>query len=162
MAVFTASLSYLVFILNPSCHSFQGWQEDKLGFVYIRQAILPPNPTYQIISTMGIFQHNEDHANAHNEFHNATTPEHKAKLSHQLIAGAATYEMTKAYNEHCAKNGKPNNHAKAMEIIAGLSGVVITRFAETKGAEMFDKHKAKQDLDKYAKDHFDTVDFGSK
>jgi hypothetical protein len=31
--------------------------------------------------------------------------EHKAKLSHELIAGAASYEAAKAYEEHVARNG---------------------------------------------------------
>jgi hypothetical protein len=34
-------------------------------------------------------------------------PEHKAKLSHELIGGAAGFEAMKAYEQHCAKNGQP-------------------------------------------------------
>lgn len=36
---------------------------------------------------------------------------HKASLSHELIAGAAAYEAAKAYEKHCADNGKPDSHA---------------------------------------------------
>ena len=36
---------------------------------------------------------------------------HKATISHELIAGAAAYEAAKAYEKHCAENGKPSNHA---------------------------------------------------
>ena len=60
--------------------------------------------------------------------------EHKAKLSHELIAGAAAYEVwlhlifffdvltnipqaAKAYQAHCAKHGKPPSHEKAKEIL---------------------------------------------
>lgn len=34
-------------------------------------------------------------------------PEHKAKLSHELIGGAAGFEAMKAYEQHCARNGQP-------------------------------------------------------
>lgn len=36
---------------------------------------------------------------------------HKASLSHELIAGAAAFEAAKAYEKHCAENGKPDSHA---------------------------------------------------
>ena len=42
---------------------------------------------------------------------------HEAKLSHELIAAAASYEAAKAYEHHVAKNngGVPPDHAKAKE-----------------------------------------------
>jgi uncharacterized protein YecA (UPF0149 family) len=71
--------------------------------------------------------------------------EHKSKFSHELIGGALAYEATKgqsflsylidrphalnrvafddaAYEDHERKNGKPESHARAKEIIAGLVG----------------------------------------
>ena len=33
--------------------------------------------------------------------------DHKASLSHELIAGAASYEAAKAYENHCDRNGMP-------------------------------------------------------
>jgi hypothetical protein len=42
---------------------------------------------------------------------------HKAELSHELIAAAASYEAAKAYESHVAKNGKPDSHSKAKEIL---------------------------------------------
>ena len=62
---------------------------------------------------------------------------HKAKLSHELIAAAASYEVyckrssiilsylnqlipyqaAKAYSNHLAANGKPQTHEKAKEIL---------------------------------------------
>lgn len=77
---------------------------------------------------------------------------HKAKLSHEVIAAAASYEAAKAYEDHCAKNGKPGSHAyvyptaligldlvfnhrfsKAKELLFGLAGAFIDREVETKG-----------------------------
>lgn len=40
----------------------------------------------------------EQHEQVHSD-------KHEGKLSHELIAGAASYEAVKAYQEHCAKNG---------------------------------------------------------
>ena len=67
---------------------------------------------------------------------------HKAHLSHEIIAAAASYEVCdpldhqpssfviwfsflsllllkamKAYHKHCEKNGKPVSHAQAKEIL---------------------------------------------
>ncbi|SAL98260.1 hypothetical protein [Absidia glauca] len=87
----------------------------------------------------------------HEEVHN-TSEEHKAKLSHELIAGAAAYEASKAYNEHCEKNGKPVNHAQAKQLLAGLVGGAVDRLIETKGLDFVDKQKAKR----HAEEHIDT------
>jgi hypothetical protein len=38
-------------------------------------------------------------------------------LSHELIAGAASYEAMKAYENHCNENGQPGSHEKAKEIL---------------------------------------------
>ena len=42
---------------------------------------------------------------------------HKAAISHELIAAAASYEAAKAWEAHQAKYGKPDDHAKAKEIL---------------------------------------------
>lgn len=42
----------------------------------------------------------------HKEFYNGEELEHhEAKFSHELIAGAASYEAMKAYNKHREENG---------------------------------------------------------
>ncbi|KAJ6539411.1 hypothetical protein B0H19DRAFT_909833, partial [Mycena capillaripes] len=72
------------------------------------------------------------------------TPEHKAKLSHELIAGAAAYEAAKKYEEHCAANGKPDSHA-TKELMAAFSAAFVDRMVETKGLDEIDKEKAKHE-----------------
>ncbi|KAF8548887.1 hypothetical protein OG21DRAFT_665798 [Imleria badia] len=57
---------------------------------------------------------------------------HHGNLTHDALGGHLAYEVTKAYEAHCAKNGKPDSHAKAKEVIAGLFGAGLTRLAETK------------------------------
>ncbi|KAJ7059376.1 hypothetical protein C8F01DRAFT_989395 [Mycena amicta] len=89
---------------------------------------------------MDFFHHQCDEAKAYEEVTNAP---HKAALSHELIAGAASHEAAKAYEKHCAENGKPDSHAKAKEIMAGFAGAFIDRMVETKGLDYVDKEKAK-------------------
>ncbi|PSR71395.1 hypothetical protein PHLCEN_2v12662 [Hermanssonia centrifuga] len=42
---------------------------------------------------------------------------HEAEWSHELIAGAASYEAAKAYEKHQEENGVPESHEKAKEIL---------------------------------------------
>lgn len=46
-----------------------------------------------------------------------TQAPHKAQLSHELIAAAASYEAAKAYEKHVSENGQPPNHEKAKELL---------------------------------------------
>ncbi|OBZ70448.1 hypothetical protein A0H81_10041 [Grifola frondosa] len=94
---------------------------------------------------MGWFSDDSDEAQAYDQVVNAP---HKAELSHELIAAAASYEAAKAYEKHCDQNGRPQSHEKAKEILAGLTGAFVDRIVETKGLDYVDsaraKHAAKQ------------------
>ncbi|KAK4688470.1 hypothetical protein P7C73_g1642, partial [Tremellales sp. Uapishka_1] len=87
--------------------------------------------------------------------------QHQASLSHEVIGGAAGYEAMKAYEQHCAMNGRPASvgilpfrifsdlagspqHAQAKEIIAGLAAAEVDRLFETKGLNMYDREMAKR------------------
>jgi hypothetical protein len=80
------------------------------------------------------------------------TDPHEASFTHELIAGAAAYEATKAYQKHKEKEGQPSDHAKAKRIMsvpststssrstltprplsAGFAGAFVDRVVETKG-----------------------------
>lgn len=37
--------------------------------------------------------------------------EHEASFAHELIAGAASYEAAKAYEQHCDRNGKTQSYS---------------------------------------------------
>ncbi|KAF8327550.1 uncharacterized protein EI90DRAFT_2998458 [Cantharellus anzutake] len=92
---------------------------------------------------MPFFHHDSDQAQAHNEYNDLNPVEHKAKFSHELIAGAAAYQASKAYSDHKAKNGEFDDHAKAKAFIAGAIGAFVDREVETKGLDFIDKQKAK-------------------
>ncbi|KII95165.1 hypothetical protein PLICRDRAFT_25752 [Plicaturopsis crispa FD-325 SS-3] len=89
---------------------------------------------------MGWFDSDSDQAQAYDQVTNAP---HKAELSHELIAAAASYEAAKAYEKHVEANGKPASHEKAKELLAAFSGAFIDREVESKGLDFFDKEKAK-------------------
>lgn len=65
------------------------------------------------------------------------------------------YEAVKAYNEHCEKEGKPAEHAKAKQIMSGLAGAALTRLIETKGLDYLDKVKAEKELEKHSHAYVD-------
>ncbi|KAG6861585.1 hypothetical protein C0995_014492 [Termitomyces sp. Mi166 len=96
------------------------------------------------------FSDDSEQAQAYDQVMGAS---HSAKLSHELIAAAASYEAAKAYEDHVAQNGKPESHAKAKEIlqVAGFAGAFVDRMAETKGLDFIDREKAKHQ----AKEHYD-------
>ncbi|KAK7001743.1 hypothetical protein R3P38DRAFT_3044253 [Favolaschia claudopus] len=64
----------------------------------------------------------------------------------QLTHGCC--QAAKAYTKHCEENGKPQSHAKAKEILAGLTGAFVDRIVETKGLDAVDKEKAKHEAHK--------------
>ncbi|KIM52805.1 hypothetical protein SCLCIDRAFT_140309 [Scleroderma citrinum Foug A] len=91
---------------------------------------------------MGWFSDDSDQAQAYETVTNAP---HKAELSHELIAAAASYEAAKAYENHVAANGQPDSHAKAKEILAGFGGAFVDRMVETKGLDYIDRKRAQRD-----------------
>ncbi|BGP18196.1 hypothetical protein JCM10213_009040 [Rhodosporidiobolus nylandii] len=83
---------------------------------------------------------NSEQAQAYNTVQNE---ENKASWTHELLAGAAAFEAQKAYADHCEKNGKPESHAVARELLAGFAGAAADRLIETKGADFVDRERAK-------------------
>ncbi|RSH90808.1 hypothetical protein EHS25_009983 [Saitozyma podzolica] len=97
---------------------------------------------------MGFFGHDDsDQRRAYEQFQN-TPPEHEAKFSHELIAGAASFAAMRAYEQHQDANGKPQSFELAKEIIAGFAGAEVDKLIETKGLNAIDaaraKHEAKE------------------
>ncbi|KAI0320815.1 hypothetical protein OF83DRAFT_1274953 [Amylostereum chailletii] len=92
---------------------------------------------------MGWFSDDSDEAQAYDQAGSpVVNAPHKAELSHELIAAAASYEAAKAYEKHVSANGQPESHSKAKELAAGFAGAFIDRIVETKGLDFVDKEKA--------------------
>ncbi|OJJ47473.1 hypothetical protein ASPZODRAFT_141064 [Penicilliopsis zonata CBS 506.65] len=89
---------------------------------------------------MGWFSDDSEQAAAYDQVQNNP---HEAKWSHELLGGAAAFEAMKAYEDHEAREGKIDNHARAKEVVAGLVGAIVDREVETKGLDFIDREKAK-------------------
>ncbi|KAG8743511.1 hypothetical protein FRC10_011902 [Ceratobasidium sp. 414] len=98
---------------------------------------------------MGWFSDDSDQAQAYDQ---VTQRPHEAEWSHELIAGAASYEAAKAYENHVAENGEPDSHAKAKEILAGFAGAFVDREVETRGLDFIDRERAKRQAQAQAED----------
>ncbi|KAJ5784479.1 uncharacterized protein N7503_009691 [Penicillium pulvis] len=90
---------------------------------------------------MGWFDDNSDQAQAHEQWQEVQGPEHEAKFSHELLAGAASFAAARAYENHVAANAP--SHAMAKELMAGFAGAFIDREVESKGLDFVDREKAK-------------------
>ncbi|CAL5867056.1 uncharacterized protein PFLUO_LOCUS1268 [Penicillium psychrofluorescens] len=102
---------------------------------------------------MGWFSDDSEQADYHQQWNNSEPQEHEASFAHELIAGAASYEAAKAYEEHEEREGKPESHEKAKEIMAGFAGAFVDREVETRGLDFIDREKAKRQ----AREHIERV-----
>ncbi|KAJ5245869.1 hypothetical protein N7468_000852 [Penicillium chermesinum] len=93
---------------------------------------------------MGWFDGHSDHEDSYNQWQNSEPREHDPSFAHELIAGAASYEAAKAYEQYEERNGKPESHEKAKEILAGFAGAFVDREVETRGLDFIDREKAKR------------------
>jgi len=98
---------------------------------------------------MGWFEHGSDEHQAYEE---VTNNRHKPELSHELLAGAASFEAAREYEKHVERNGAPPSHAMAKELLAGFTGAFIDREVETRGLDFYDKEKAKHQAKKRAEE----------
>ncbi|KAI9707632.1 MAG: hypothetical protein M1836_000593 [Candelina mexicana] len=83
---------------------------------------------------------------AHDEVYNRgggyDNPNHEAKFSHELVAGAASFEGFKLFEDHQRKEGKTVDHAFAKELLAGFVGGEVDKLVETKGMDEYDRERA--------------------
>ncbi|KAL9094361.1 MAG: hypothetical protein Q9165_003211 [Trypethelium subeluteriae] len=79
----------------------------------------------------------------------------QASLSHELIAGGASFAAFKAFEDDKRKKGEVVNHQFAKEALVGLAGLEVDRLAETKGADAWDREKAKHEARKNVQNMYD-------
>ncbi|KAK1927939.1 hypothetical protein DB88DRAFT_479850 [Papiliotrema laurentii] len=95
---------------------------------------------------MGLFDFFNNDASGRDQVYNVDpgNEQHKSKLSHELIGGAAGFEAMKAYEDHLRREGKPPSHAMAKELIAGFAAAEVDKLFETKGLDAYDREEAKR------------------
>ncbi|KAL9126726.1 MAG: hypothetical protein Q9217_004271 [Psora testacea] len=82
-------------------------------------------------------------------------PDRKGKFSHEVVAGAASFEGFKLYEEHQRKEGNTVNHAFAKELLAGFVGGEVDKLAETHGMNEYDKFEAHRNAKQSAENMYD-------
>ncbi|UZJ51611.1 hypothetical protein CBS101457_000931 [Exobasidium rhododendri] len=97
---------------------------------------------------MGFFS-----SDSHQEVYNNQPRE--GKWSHELVGGAAAFEGMRKYEQYEEKEGKPENHALAKEILAGFVGAETDKLFETKGLSFLDREKAKHQAQSQASQQYD-------
>ncbi|KAI6133515.1 CipC-like antibiotic stress responsive protein [Pisolithus thermaeus] len=80
---------------------------------------------------------------------------HSGNVTHDLLAGAVAYEAAKAYEDHLAANGRPDDHAQAKELIATLVAGAATHLVETKGRDAYDRFRVEHDAKRRLHEHVD-------
>ncbi|KAI9658713.1 MAG: hypothetical protein M1821_002273 [Bathelium mastoideum] len=90
---------------------------------------------------------------AYNQVYN--DDQNQASLGHEVIAGGAAFAGFKAFEDHQRKEGKQVNHAFAKELLAGFAGAEVDKLAETKGADAWDREKAKHQARENAEQMYD-------
>ncbi|CAE6404113.1 unnamed protein product [Rhizoctonia solani] len=109
--------------------------------------LLPNTPLPLYLTNMGWFSDDSAQADAYDQI---TQRPHEASWSHELIAGAAAFEAAKAYENHVAENGQPDDHATAKELLAGFVGAFLDREVETKGLDWYDRERAERQAQEHA------------
>ncbi|KAK4219220.1 hypothetical protein QBC37DRAFT_153098 [Rhypophila decipiens] len=89
------------------------------------------------------------------------TPEHKAKVSHELLGGAAAFEAMHVWEQEQRKEGKPVKHGLAKEALAALAAAEVDKVAESKGLDFVDREKAKTHASQQAESLYD-AHYGDK
>ncbi|KAI6122195.1 hypothetical protein EDD16DRAFT_1572679 [Pisolithus croceorrhizus] len=103
---------------------------------------------------MGLLDVFSSHQDSYDQYNSGNLQPHEASLSHELLAGAASYEAAKAYERHVESNGQPASHAQAKEILAGLAGAFVDREVETRGLDYVDRERAKRQAQQHVDETF--------
>lgn len=91
---------------------------------------------------MNFFNHDEA-KDAHHEISNYSGPvdeHHKAKFSHEFIAGAAGFGAMTAYEHHQRKNGDRVKFPLAKGLLAGFAAAEVDKLVESKGKSFSPSH----------------------
>ncbi len=76
---------------------------------------------------MGLFSHH--HArDAYDQVYGGGRPPHE--VTHELLAGAAAFEAMRMYEHHREREGIPEHHELAKELLAGFVGAEIDKHFE--------------------------------
>ncbi|KAH7368732.1 hypothetical protein B0T11DRAFT_326883 [Plectosphaerella cucumerina] len=81
--------------------------------------------------------------------------EHRAKLSHEVVAGGAAFEAMKLFEDRQRRSGEPVKHQFAKELLMGFAGAEVDRLVETKGMDYLDQRRARDQAQERAAELYD-------
>lgn len=81
--------------------------------------------------------------------------QHEGKFSHELVAGAASFEAARIFENRQRDEGKPVSHAFAKELLAGIAGGEVDKLFETKGLDYLDRNKAREQAQQQVQQGYD-------
>ncbi|RCK56530.1 hypothetical protein Cantr_06003 [Candida viswanathii] len=78
-----------------------------------------------------------------------------SNLSHEVVAGAASFAATKLFEDRQRKKGLPVSHSFAKKALSALAGSEIDKIFETKGLSHLDKDQTKNEAIEKVKEGYD-------
>lgn len=90
---------------------------------------------------MGLFSHH--HArDAYDQVYGGGRPHHE--VTHELLAGAAGFEAMRLYERHREREGIPEHHKLAKELLASFVAAEIDRHFESGRYQHLSRHEARR------------------
>ena len=90
---------------------------------------------------MGLFSHH--HArDAYDQVYGGGRPQHE--ITHELLAGAAGFEAMRMYEHHREREGIPEHHELAKELLAGFVVAEIDKHFESGRFGHLDRREARR------------------
>jgi hypothetical protein len=90
---------------------------------------------------MGLFSHH--HArDAYDQVYGGGRPQHE--VTHELLAGAAVFEAMRLYEHHREREGIPEHHKLAKELLAGFVAAEVDKHFESGRYGHLNRHEAKR------------------
>ncbi|KAJ5900347.1 uncharacterized protein N7473_004417 [Penicillium subrubescens] len=105
---------------------------------------------------MGCFSNDSVQAEAYRQVNDSSD---NAELSVELLGAAASYQAMKEYEDHVARNGKPDSYPEAKSLAAAFVASSLQRLIEIKDLDCFDAKKAQGEAENHvegfiAEDYF--------
>ncbi|RUS21964.1 hypothetical protein BC937DRAFT_90879 [Endogone sp. FLAS-F59071] len=73
----------------------------------------------------------------------------------ELTMSISAFEAMKSWEDKCKREGHPNNHALAKEMLAGFVAGEVDKLIETKGLDFIDSQKAKHAATQQVHQYYD-------
>lgn len=82
--------------------------------------------------------------------------DNRSKLSHDIVAGAASFEATRLFEDRHRRNGKPVSHAFARKTLIALAASEVDKLFKVKELTHLDKDQIKSEAIKAIEKEYET------